>query len=63
MSYSRVLDEARYQVACDMLANGDIKIGEIAFAAGYQNPPHFSRAFRRLAGLSPIEYRTFALAQ
>ena len=63
VSYSRVLDEARYQVACDMLASGDIKIGEIAFAAGYQNPPHFSRAFRRLAGLSPIEYRTFALAQ
>lgn len=62
-SYSRVLDEARYQVACDMLATGDLKIGEIAFAAGYQNPSHFSRAFRRLAGLSPIEYRAFALSQ
>lgn len=63
VSYSRVLDEARYQVACGMLADGDIKIGEVAFAAGYQNPSHFSRAFRRLAGLSPIEYRAFVRSQ
>ena len=62
-SYSRVLDEARYQVACGLLGNGDVKIGEVAFAAGYQNPSHFSRAFRRLAGLSPIEYRASALSQ
>lgn len=63
VSYSRLVDEARYQVACDMLERGDIKIMEIAFATGYQNPTHFSRAFRRIAGLSPIEYRTSALAR
>lgn len=56
-SYSRLVDEARYQIACDMLENADVKISEVAFAAGYQNPPHFSRAFRRVAGLSPLEYR------
>jgi len=56
-SYSRLVDEARYQIACEMLQNKDVKIIEIAFAAGYQNPSHFSRAFRRLAGISPIEYR------
>ena len=56
-NYSRLVDEARYQLACDMLANADTKIIEIAFAAGYQNQSHFSRAFRRLAGLSPLEYR------
>lgn len=63
VSYSRLIDEARYQVACDMLEHDDIKIMEIALAAGYQNPSHFSRAFRRLAGLSPIEYRMSALAR
>lgn len=62
-SYSRLVDEARYQVACELLENDDIKIIEIAFAAGYQNPSHFSRAFRRLAGLSPIKYRMSALAR
>ncbi|MEQ8654582.1 MAG: AraC family transcriptional regulator [Kiloniellales bacterium] len=62
-SYSRLLAEARYQVACDMLKNGEMRIMEIAFAAGYQNPSHFSRAFRRYAGLSPVEYRISALGR
>ena len=56
-SYSQLIDEARYQIACDMLEHADVEIGEIAFAVGYQNPSHFSRAFRRLAGFSPSEYR------
>ncbi|MEJ8572384.1 AraC family transcriptional regulator [Microbaculum marinum] len=63
VSYSRLVAEARYQVACDLLANLDIKITDIAIATGYQNPSHFSRAFRRFAGLSPIEYRMSASAQ
>ena len=62
-NYSGLVDEARYQVACEMLENTDTKIGEIAVAAGYQNPPHFARAFRRLAGIPPSEYRRSALAR
>lgn len=62
-SYSRLVAEARYQVASDMLGNGDIGVTEIAFAAGYQNPSHFSRAFRRYAGQSPTEFRMSALGR
>jgi len=61
VSYSRIVAEARYQVASDLLENTDTKIMEVAIAAGYQNHAHFSRAFRQLAGVSPIEYRTSAL--
>ena len=43
--------------------NGEINIMEIALVAGYQNPSHFTRAFRRYAGLSPIEYRMSALGR
>lgn len=60
VSFSRVVDEARYQLACGMLEDTDIKVMEIAFAAGYQNAAHFTRAFRRLAGLSPTEFRSAA---
>ena len=29
----------------------------VNFATGYDDPSHFSRAFRRLAGVSPSRYR------
>lgn len=57
ISFRRLVDEARYEVACDLLADGTIKIIDVAFAAGYENPQHFTRAFRRLAGLAPRDYR------
>lgn len=56
-SYSRLVAEARYQVACDLLAGEDMTITDVAMCLGYQNPTHFSRAFRQLAGLSPTAYR------
>ena len=62
-NYSQLVAEARYQLACGMLENADVKIMDVAFAAGYQNPSHFSRAFRRFSGLSPIEYRMSAQAR
>ena len=31
--------------------------GETTLQVGYEDPSHFSRAFRRLAGVSPKQYR------
>jgi AraC-like DNA-binding protein len=61
MTYRQVLDEARYEIACELLADQDMKIIDVAFATGYENPQHFTRAFRRLAGLSPRDYRNSCL--
>ena len=30
---------------------------EIAEMVGYNNPEHFNRTFRKLAGMSPAQYR------
>jgi AraC-like DNA-binding protein len=59
-SYSEVVDRARFDVASRMLTETDAPSIRIAHATGYNDPSHFARAFRRLTGLSPREYRSQA---
>jgi AraC-like DNA-binding protein len=56
-SYSEIVKEARFSIASDLLADSDRNIADIALAAGYENAPHFSRAFKRLTGMTPRDYR------
>jgi two-component system response regulator YesN len=44
-----------------MLADPSFKIVDIAHEVGYENPSHFARSFRRIAGLSPSRYRRTAI--
>jgi AraC-like DNA-binding protein len=48
----------RFEKACDLLRNSNLRISEIAFAVGFQSLSQFNRVFRRLSGKSPMEYRT-----
>jgi AraC-like DNA-binding protein len=61
-TYSKVVEDARFEAASDLLSNSDTKIIDVAYAVGYEDPSHFSRAFRRLAGKTPREYRTCRVA-
>ncbi len=56
-SYSDVIGEVRFGMATRLLAEPGIKIIEVAFALGYSDPAHFTRAFRRWTSVSPVEYR------
>ncbi len=56
-SYSQILQEARFQLACMRLEDPSLKVIEIALMTGYENPQHFTRAFRRFTGVTPSEYR------
>src|SRR4029453_13691835 len=47
----------RFKEACRLLRDGDSKISDIAFAAGFQSLSQFNRVFKRLSGKSPTEYR------
>ena len=60
VSYSTVVDEARFRVASRLLGATATPSLEIARAVGYSDASHFARAFRRLTGLSPREYRSQA---
>lgn len=53
----RWIEAARMRRATDLLSEPDITIAEIAFSVGYASHEVFCRAFRRVLGMSPTEYR------
>lgn len=57
VSFSGLLQQVKFEQAADMLANSKTKIIDIAFSLGYEDPSHFSRAFRRIAGVTPRTFR------
>ncbi|TNF83741.1 MAG: AraC family transcriptional regulator [Acidobacteria bacterium] len=57
LSYSRLVDRTRFELASKLLKSSDASSLEIAVETGYKDPSNFARAFRRLAGCSPREYR------
>lgn len=56
-TFSDILERVRERMARELLANTDTPIASIAGLLDYSSPPPFTLAFKRWAGLSPIEYR------
>jgi AraC-like DNA-binding protein len=57
LTYSRLLDQVRFEKGAEMLRETDARIIDVAYATGYSDPAHFARAFRRIAGITPRELR------
>jgi AraC-like DNA-binding protein len=55
--YSELLDRVRFDAAKQMLQDHDRNLTDISHVLGYSDPTHFSRAFRRIAGVTPRVYR------
>ncbi|MDJ0894058.1 MAG: AraC family transcriptional regulator ligand-binding domain-containing protein [Alphaproteobacteria bacterium] len=58
LTYIQIVDQARYQVATRLLEASDIRITDVAMNLGYADSAHFTRAFKRWAGITPREYRS-----
>jgi AraC-like DNA-binding protein len=56
-SYSELLDRLRIDRAKEMLAETDLTQVEISRELGYGHSANFSRAFKRVCGISPKQYR------
>ncbi len=56
-TYSTAVEEARFDLARELLSEPSAKIIDVAMSVGYENSQHFSRAFRRIAGIAPAAYR------
>ena len=47
----------RFDKACKLLDNADLRISEVAFAVGFQSLSQFNRVFKKRSGKSPTQYR------
>ena len=60
----RTVERRRYRWARQLLAESDLPIQKIARGLGYKHQSNFSRAFVRMSGVSPRDYRhTHAVQQ
>ncbi|MDQ0230754.1 AraC-like DNA-binding protein [Metabacillus malikii] len=51
------LIQHRIQVAKELLRKKEITIGDIARSVGYSDPLLFSKVFKKVCGISPLNYR------
>ncbi len=56
-NFTTYLTNVRIDKAKELLAKTDMKIYEICEKVGYPNIEHFSRTFKKLVGVSPIQYK------
>lgn len=56
-SYRELLDEIRYGLAREYLANTQLPMDEVSRLLGYTESGNFSHAFRRWSGMSPTAWR------
>lgn len=56
-TFSKLVNEIRFDHAKSRLEDPGTRIADIAFELGYKNPGDFSRAFSQRTGVSPREFR------
>lgn len=56
-NYTSIVEQRRYRLACQLLSNSNVSLQKIANGLGYKHQSNFTRAFKRVAGESPSEFR------
>ena len=54
---AQYIQEIRINIAKEMLTNTSKSIKEIAFELGYENKDYFFTVFRKVTGMTPVNYR------
>lgn len=57
INFVEYVARTRFEHACDLLRNPNLRVSEIAFAVGFQSLSQFNRVFKKLSGKSPTEFR------
>ena len=63
LSFIQFLSRVRIESSTKLLTNPQLRVSEVAYAAGFQSLNDFARVFRRILGQSPTEYRLAVLDQ
>jgi two-component system response regulator YesN len=56
VNFQEYLSRVRMRKAKEFLASGRFKVGEVAEKTGYTNRFYFSKAFKKIEGLTPSEF-------
>jgi len=57
MNFVDYVAGTRFERACRLLHDDDLRISDIAFAAGFQSLSQFNRVFKKMSGKSPTQFR------
>ncbi|WP_426452100.1 response regulator [Paenibacillus sp. S-38] len=57
MNFLEYLLDVRIQAAKKLLEEPDVKVYEVGYLVGYDNPSSFNRAFKNVTGVTPSDYR------
>lgn len=60
LTYQELIDQVRFNLARELLQEDTMTVGDVGIATGFSDPTHFARMFRRIGGLSPLEFRKSA---
>lgn len=55
-TFVRYLNEYRVELACRLLAKGEMTVAEICYSTGFGDVPYFHRTFKRITGTTPGSY-------
>lgn len=56
-SLHRYIMSFRIREACRLLTSTEEPVGAVALAVGFENKDHFSACFKKMLGISPLQYR------
>jgi AraC-like DNA-binding protein len=56
-NFQDILDEIRFETACQLLDNTQLRLVDIAASLGYSESSAFTRAYRRWCGVVPSRRR------
>lgn len=57
ITYRALLNRVRFGAACELLSDARFSVKDVALELGYSGSNNFYRAFKRIAGMTPSEYR------
>jgi two-component system response regulator YesN len=57
LNVSDYIQEAKVKRAMELLRRNDLKINDISEALGFGSPSNFARSFKKLTGMSPLDFR------
>ena len=56
-TFGEHVTQIRMKRAKTLLKNGNMTVENISYAVGYPNAEHFSRTFKKVFQMTPIQYR------